>query len=95
MTTIGSDTFNAVSMGTLNAVGCYQLGLAILNQSLRYAFLGLVGAETSRKYAQRVTQSVMFVQGSGLERCIETFGMPFDPDVVRDGFYAAIAARTG
>ncbi len=73
-------------VGTLYEVGLQELGEAILRESLRDAAMVFLRCVTSAFEAQIIQDSVLFVQGSGIEATITTFGLPFDAETVKGTF---------
>jgi len=89
-----SDTINLIQAGTYTMDGVQHLGVTLIGDGLRFAFMNLASADTQRfderaQYAlnDNITKSMAFVKGSGLEVAIQTFGLQLDADELRRSFY--------
>ena len=62
------------------------IGMSILAEAFRSASLFVLHTNgTGRRFKQHA-QSFAFVQGSGLEMVIHTYGLEYDPDQLRSDF---------
>ena len=95
MTTAGliGNTINVVGPATIWHVGVHRLGVAILEESFRWAAVGMCGATTTRATAKRVQEAVLFLQGTALDVTLETFGLNYQADELRDAFTAWLQQR--
>lgn len=71
--------------GTHYEVGLQELGEAILRESFRDAAKVFL-AVTHAYEATTIHQSVAFVNGSGVETTITTFGLELNPQALRESF---------
>ena len=70
-----------------------KMGLAILKHELKSAAYLLFHAATPAYRAQELAEAMVFVQGSGLEHVIATFGLEIDPGRFRETFFTWCAHR--
>ena len=76
-----------MQVGTFNLEGAQVLGVNILSEALRDAFLVFTSANVNIYDYHAMRQSVLFVQGSGLDKVIQTFGLEYDPGTLREDFF--------
>ena len=94
MTTIGPTTISVVSPMTLWNVGAHQFGVAILEESFRWAAVGLCGATTTTRQVQRINAAISFINGTALDVTLETFGIDLNADRLREAFEAWVKQQT-
>ena len=70
-----------------------RMGLAILKHELKSAAYLLFHATTPAYRAQELSEAMVFVQGSGLEHVITTFGLEIDPGRFRETFFTWVSSR--
>lgn len=75
-------------------LGWQQLGKALITESLRWAAVGLLEQTTTPRQARRVHEAVVFIEGTGLEVALETFGIEMDGSVIRHQFHVWLKQRT-
>ena len=83
-----------LTSSTIWPVGWQTLGKAIITESLRWAAVGLLEQRTTARQATRVQEAVFFVEGSGLDYALETFGIEMDGAVIRHQFHVWLSKRT-
>lgn len=88
-------TVNVVSATTYWHVGCHQLAIAIITDSLRWAAFGALGATTDSEHVERIQESVVFIEGTGLEALLETFGVGLHAQRLRDSYHRWLKQQTG
>ena len=88
------NTLNVVGPTTFWQVGVYQLGIAVVTESLRWAAVGLLQESTTPRQAKRVEEAVVFIEGTGLDVWIDAFRLGLRADHVRDQFHAWLKQRT-
>ena len=88
MTTSGAPTQTISVMGpmTIWQVGAHRLGVAVLEESFKWAAFGLCGATTSRRHVLRVNEALSFIRGTALEVHLETFGIELQAEQLREAF---------
>ena len=69
-------------------IGLISIGEAILKDSLRTAGQVFIRTMTTPAQAMEITQSFLFINGSGLERTIQTFGLSYRPEALRELFFS-------
>ena len=84
-----------VSTGTIWAVGWQRLGMAVVTDAFRWAAFGLSGATTCASQSARVQDAICFIEGSGLDRVLDGFGIEADPTVIRYAFKRRLAVHEG
>lgn len=73
--------------GTMYEIGLQKLGEAFLTESFREAAAVFLRAVTQAFEAAFLSESFLFVQGSGLDVTIKTFGLPYDAQDLRGTFF--------
>lgn len=84
---MNSNTINLIMAGTLSLEAAHQFSVKLLGEDLQNAFLYYTSSQIPSYERQEVMNSVLFIQGSGLEIAIEMFGLPLEPNVLRETFY--------
>lgn len=78
----GTDSLNLIAPNTYWGVGVYNLGVAILKDSLRQAMLSYTSTD------KKTQLSLAFVRGTGLERVLETFELTdLKASLIRQSFF--------
>ena len=80
-------SINLMQVGTFNLEGAQVLGVNLLSTVLQDAFLVFTSAHLTVYDYHARRQSVLFVQGSGLESVIQDFGLEYDADILRENFF--------
>ena len=70
-----------------------RMGVAILKHELKAAAYLLFHAATPAYRAQELSEAMVFVQGSGLEHVIATFGLEINADAFREKFFTWASHR--
>ena len=84
-----------VVAGSIWAPGWAKLGMAVLTESFRWAAFGLTGATTNGEQAIRIHEAIVFIEGSGLDRALDAFGIEADAATIRRGFKQRISTHAG
>ncbi len=92
--TTTAQTINVVGPITLWGVGAHQFGIAILEESFRWAAVGLCGATTTARQVKRINAAISFINGTALDIAIETFGMDLNAERLREEFEAWVKQQT-
>jgi len=77
--------------GTFSGVGVYRLGIRLISQGLKSAAFALTH---TGNLPTHYTQSLLFVQGSGLDVAIQLFGTGLNAEQLREGFDSWICASS-
>jgi len=77
-----SDTTNLMVLMMM-----HTLGLSSLYQEFKSAHLFYKG---SKYYHKRASDSLAFIQGTGLEIMLETYGLMYDADHLRNVFFSMV-----
>jgi hypothetical protein len=65
----------------------HTLGLTSLHQEFKNAYLFYHG---SKFYHKRASDSLAFIQGTGLDMMLETYGLMYDADHLRNVFFSMV-----
>mgnify|MGYP001592522530 CR=1 FL=1 len=84
-----SESAMFLKMGSTDVV--YQLGMHMLQTNLRTYARYIMRGTSSRSQAVAISQSLAFVQGSGLETVIKWFNFDADADTLRETLHDMIA----
>lgn len=77
-----TDTSNLVTLMMM-----HTLGLSVIYQEFKNAKLYYQG---SKYYEKRASDSLAFIQGTGLEICLEVYGLMYDADHLRNVFFSMV-----
>ena len=72
--------------GTHSEIGLMSIGEQLIRDAFRQASYAFSHTVTSLEQSLTIQQSLLFVNGSGMEIAIEMFGLPYDGDVLRSTF---------
>lgn len=67
-------------------IGLQEIGEQMVQDAFRSAAKAFLYATTTLWMAEEISSSVAFVNGSGLETVIRTFGLNLDADTLRETF---------
>lgn len=81
-----SNTINLLIAGTYSLEASQNIGVELLRGTLQDAFIFYTSSPIAFTQRRDVMDSVLFIQGSGLEATIETFNMGMDANILRETF---------
>ena len=73
--------------GLVTLMMMHTIGLSVIYQEFKNAKLHYTG---SKYYTKRASDSLAFIQGTGLELVIEAYGLMYDADHLRNVFFSMV-----
>ena len=64
------------------------IGLSIIYTEFRHAYWHYT--KPKKKHSKTVSDSLAFIQGTGLDLVIETFGLYYDAQYLRNSFFSLV-----